>query len=326
MAEQYIYAVTRVHAHEQGLLSKQDLEQLIAAPSLREAFQMLSDKGWGTPDLPQGDSDALLGYEQDRIWAFVTELMGDTAPFDVFRVQSDYHNLKAAIKLAFSADDQNEQGSYFMKFGTIPLEAIEKAAAEHDFKALPEALAAAGKEAYEILAHTQSGQMADMVIDRAALVAIAAAGKKSESALMRRYATLTVDVANIKSAVRCCRMGKNADFARRAVAPAGSLNTPKLIDAAAMDMDAICECLKRTDYADATEALKKSMSAFERWCDNKLMAIIKPQRKNYFTIEPIAAYILARENDIRIARLVLSAKQNDLSDDVLRERLRDTYV
>lgn len=324
--EQYIYAVTRAHNNEQGLLSQQDLEQLITAGSVAEVFRFLQDKGWGGSELPTNDPDALVAYETDRTWALMAELVGDLTPFNVFRVKNDYHNLKAAIKLAYSADDENEKGRYFLKYGTVDLDKIIKAANEHDFSTLPDDMAEAGRAAYEALAHTGNGQACDVVIDRATLMALDKAGMQSESTLLRRYAVLTVDVANIKAAVRCCRMKKSREFIERVIAPAGSLDTKELIDAAANNMDAVYQCLVNTEYEDAIEELKASMSAFERWCDNKLIELIRPQRNNYFTIEPLAAFILGRENEIAMVRLILSAKINDLSADALRQRLRETYV
>ncbi|MGD9560167.1 MAG: V-type ATPase subunit [Oscillospiraceae bacterium] len=324
--DNYVYAVTRVHVNEQGLLSSQDMEQLVAAPSAAEVFRFLADKGWGSPELPQNDPDALVAFETNRTWALVAELVGDISDFDVFRLGNDYHNLKAAIKLAYTGDDNSQKEAYYLKYGTVPVETIQKAAREHDFTLLPEGMAEAGRAAYEALAHTGNGQASDMVIDKAALLAIDAAGKKSTSVLLRRYAQLTVDVANIKAAVRSCLMKKDRDFIERAVADAGTLDTKELVDAAASGLDAVYRVLEHTDYAGAVGALKESLAAFERWCDDRMIELIRPQRYNYFGIEPLAAFILGRENEIKMVRLILSAKINHLSEDVLRERLRETYV
>lgn len=324
--DNYVYAVTRVHNHEMGLLSGQDIEQLVAAKDAAEVFRLLSDKGWGGPNVPANDADALVAYETNKTWELIEELAGELAPFNVFRYANDYHNLKAAIKLAYSAQLTGDVSRYFLPFGTVDVAVIQKAAEEHDFSALPDEMAAAGRKAYEALAHTGNGQACDMVIDRASLVAIDKAGKASESTLLRRYAQLTCDVANIKAAVRCCLMNKPREFIERAVAPVGTLDVRTLIDAATANLDAIYNYLSLTEYAGAVEALKVSMAAFERWCDNVLIELIRPQRYNYFSIEPLAAFILGRENEIRMVRLVLSAKINHLGEEALRERLREMYV
>lgn len=324
--EDFTYAVTRVHMAEKGLLSRQDLEQLIAADSLGDAFRQLADKGWGSPELPENDADALVADESRKTWDLVGSLAGDLAPFNVFHYQNDFHNLKAAIKLAFSGNEEGDQSRYFLAEGNVELEKIQKAAEEHNFGALPDDMARAGREAYQTLAHTGSGQACDMVLDRAALIAIWGASQASGSELLEKYGALTVDSANIKAAVRCSLMNKSREFTERAVAPAGTLNTGKLVDAAMDGLEAIYDLLSHTGYSGAVDALKESPAAFERWCDDEMINMIKPQRHNVFSIEPLAAFILGRENEIRMVRLILSAKINNLSEDALRARLRITYV
>lgn len=324
--ELYVYAVTRVHSHEAGLLSGQDMEQLVAAKNADEVFKLLAEKNWGSSEAATNSSDALIAYETKKTWDFIAELAGDITPFNVFRYANDYHNLKAAIKLAYTGEKDANPEDYFLPFGTVETDKILAAAKEHDFSTLPEEMAETGRKAYEVLAHTGNGQGCDMVIDRASLIAVDKAGKSSESALLKRYAELTCDCANIRSAVRCCQMRKPQDFIERAIAPAGTLNTEALVLAASQNPEAIYEYLASTSYSGAVEALKTSTAAFERWCDDEMMDMIRPQRNNYFTIEPLAAFILARENEIRMVRLVLSAKTNGIGNDVLRERLRKMYV
>jgi V/A-type H+-transporting ATPase subunit C len=53
---------------------------------------------------------------------------------------------------------------------------------------------------------------------------------------------------------------------------------------------------------------------------------MKPQKYESFTIGPLAAYILARQNEIKCVRMVLSGKLNGLPEQMIRERLREMYV
>ena len=325
MAEEYVYAVTRVHISEQKLLNTRDFEQMINAGSLQNALSFLEEKGWAVQE-SQGDVDTIIAAESDRLWSFIQELVDDLSPFDLFRTVKDFHNLKAAIKLNYSGEADDTGRNYYMKHGIIDIALIEASAKTHDFMKLPKILADAGKAAYEALSHTGNGQACDIEIDRAALLAVAKAGKDSKSELLQEYAELTVDLANIKSAVRCSRAGKNSDFISRVLAAAGTLNIKRLAAAAENSISDISEYLQGSKYGKATDELGKSLAAFERYCDNELIELIKPQKGNFFTIEPIAAYILARENEIKMVKLILSALENHLDSDVLQERLRDTYV
>ena len=84
--------------------------------------------------------------------------------------------------------------------------------------------------------------------------------------------------------------------------------------------------IENTDFSDAIPELRRSQAAFERWCDDKIIREIRPQLWNSFGLGPIAAYIIARETEIRSVRILLAAKQNGFPEDMIRERIRETYV
>lgn len=150
--------------------------------------------------------------------------------------------------------------------------------------------------------------------------------KKSKSDLFLGYARLRVVAANINIAIRCCKTKKSVEFMKKAFVPCDTLDIVALREAALKGMDAIYAYLETTAYSDAVEAIKISPSKFEKWCDDKMMEYIRPQRYNSFTIEPLAAYILARENEIKCVRILLSGKLNCLTEESIRERLREMYV
>ena len=180
--------------------------------------------------------------------------------------------------------------------------------------------------ALDVLLHTGDGQLSDIMIDKAALIRILDAGKRSDSDILRTYAELTVACADIKTALRACLMKKDRSFLDRALAPCDSLDIADLAVAASESTDAVYEYLGRTVYSDAIQQIRTSLSAFERWCDNLLIEKIRPEIHHPFTIGPLAAYILARNNEIKCVRMILSGKINDLSADSIRERVREAYV
>ena len=233
------------------------------------------------------------------------------------------HNLKAAIKEVRMGD---EYPGIFMEQGTVDVKLIREAVQTREFQNLPAAMRTPAEEAYKALLHTQDGQLCDIIIDKAALDAICAAGKSSGNEFLELYAELTVAAADIKTAVRASRTGKDRAFLEQALAPCGSINVARLAQAAIEGVVSIGSYLETTAYADAVEELRRSPSAFERWCDNLLIRKIKPQQYSAFGLGPLAAYILARENEIKSVRIVLSGKLNHLPEESIRERIREMYV
>jgi len=56
------------------------------------------------------------------------------------------------------------------------------------------------------------------------------------------------------------------------------------------------------------------------------MEAIKPQKYNPFSAGPLVAYVLARENEIKTVRIILTARLNELPEEQIRERIREMYV
>ena len=318
MAEKYYaYAVARIRTKELGLLKVAFLEKLWPK-SYEECIQLLSEKGWG--DGTTMDAEQILRGEEER--PALGGSADDLSAFDVFLYANDYHNLKAAIKLVYLDMERPEA---FFSHGTVEPETMLQAIREQEDSLLPEAMRAPAKEAFDLLLHTRDGQLCDVVIDRAALDAIYAAGKAADHPVIRDYAEMTVAAADIKIAVRAQKTGKPLDFLQRALAPCDSLDVEQLAKAAVEGQDAIYSYLQKTAYADAVPVLQESPSAFERWCDNRIIREIRPQQYNPFTVGPLAAFLLARENEVKTVRIILSGKWNHLREEAVRERMREMY-
>ena len=321
MAEQYIYAVARVRSRELSLLNESVIAQLCAAANEEDCLRILSERGWGNQDLP---SEAMFAQEEEKTWEFIRELVPDRMQvFDVFRLADDYHNLKAAVK--DSCIDGEHPGIY-LRSGTLDPEKIAQALEESDYELLPEPMREVAREAKEVLLQTRDGQLCDAIIDRAALEAVRKAGEATGEELLADYGELICATGDIKTAIRSAKNGKDRQFLAKALAPCRTLDTELLADAAAAGTEAVLAYLEHTDYADAVDELKQSVASFERWCDNRMIETIRPEIHNPFGIGPVAAYILARENEIKTVRIILAAKRNNLPEEMLTERVRVMYV
>ena len=317
----YIYAVARIRTKELSLLNESYLEQLLGAKTYKECIQLLVDKGWGEgEDL---SAEGILAAEKKKTWALIADLVKDMSIFDVFLYANDYHNLKAAIKAVCTSTTRED---IYISQGTIDPKLIRKAIEERHFDLLPKRMQTVAEEGFNTLLHTRDGQLLDVLIDKAALDAIYEAGYATKNPILSLYSELTVVTADLKIAVRAAKTGKDATFLDRALAECRTLDIRRLKEAALEGFDAICDYMQMTKYADGVEELKKSMSAFERWGDNLIIRAIRPEIHHPFTIGPLAAYILARENEIKTVRIVLSGKLNDLPEESVRERVREMYV
>ncbi|MBQ4361711.1 MAG: V-type ATPase subunit [Lachnospiraceae bacterium] len=317
-----IYAVTRIHIRENDLLTESFLEQLVQADSYEQCVAMLREKGWGAENVD--DMSQILETERDKTWELMREVLHeDIDQLDIFLIANDYHNLKSAIK---EVKLEHEYEGIYIDQGTVPAETIRDAVRAKEFDRLPEKMAHIAEEALGVFLRTGDGQLCDTIIDKAGLEALYEAGINSGSDAMKAYAELTVVAADIKIALRALRTGKGQEFLEKALAECETLNLGALTKATLAGEEELADYLSATAYADGAAQFGKSMSAFERWCDNLLIDRMKVQKWNPFGIDPIAAYVLARENEIKSVRIILSGKLNDLPQDAIRERIRQTYA
>ena len=316
-------AVAQIRAKENTLLSEQVLDNLMKCETAEECIQTLLEKGWEEPE--DGQTESMLRAEKEKCWSFVRSICSEKEMhfFDIFRYADDFHNLKAAIKESYI---QKQVPNVYKSNGTIPVETLRKCAADNDFSALSFTMMRAAEEAREVLFHTGDSQLCDVIIDKAALLEIAKAGKETKNDLLQQYAELKCASADISIAIRASRADKDTDFLQRAFAECTSLSVPALVAATRNGLDSIFEYLESTSYADAVPAIKAGAACFDKWCDDRMIKLIKPQKYNAFTISPIAAYVLAKECEIKSVRIILSGKINGLQDEKVRERVRESYV
>ncbi|MBO4871969.1 MAG: V-type ATPase subunit [Lachnospiraceae bacterium] len=324
MKKDYIFEDARIRILETGLLTRADFEQLLAEPSYASALAYLTDKGWGGPDAPK-NAEALLEAEEKATWDLMEELLPGSHLLDTLRLSRDYQNLKAAVKQIYTGS-QLDAARLFAEGGTIPPAEIRRAVEEQDLEKLPEAMAEAAAQAIEVLARTGDGQLCDNILDKAALAALLQAGEDAEDPVLKDYAVITAVSADIRSALRAARSGRDGETIRDMLVEVPGLDLSSLTEAALNDRQKVADYLNLTPYASLAPALSRSMSAFECACDDLMIERIRPQLYESEKPGPLAAYVIARENEITCVRLLLSGKQNGLPEDVLRESLRNSYV
>ncbi len=81
MSEQYTYAVARIHAMEDALLSIQDLEKLLSCSDGKSALEALSEMGYDCADAKSADE--VQHAERERLWRLISELVDDMSVFNV---------------------------------------------------------------------------------------------------------------------------------------------------------------------------------------------------------------------------------------------------
>ena len=317
----YIYAVACIRAKEKTLLTDADVQSMVGMKSEKEVLSYLTEKGWGDGSVGS-DMEKVLATEEEAQMRLLRTLGVNSEIIDVLFIQELYHNLKAAIKEVCTGLDDGMAFYDHDKYGKDQMLSIIR---DKDFEKLPEYMRKIAETALDFMLTTRDGQRLDMMIDRACLDATIESAKLTKDRFLIEYAETKVLMSDIKIAVRAADTRRPLNVIEEALAPVGQLDTKKLAVAAATNRDSVYEFLERVGYHDAVEALKDSFSSFEKWCDDYVMGTLMNQKTNIQSSGPIVAFFLAKQNEIRTARIIMTAKANGFGEDVISERVRKMY-
>lgn len=319
---EFAYGVAHIRAHELSLLSNDNLESMISAANLSEAVRVLGDKGW---DTESGDISEMLLKESEKNWKLICDCLPAEHLLDCLIVENDFHNLKTSVKTAFTKEDPDQ---YFLFPCVYDPQQVKEAIEKKDFSSLPECMGETAEKAYDILARLGSGQMSDVIIDRQAMAIKLQLAEKSDSALLKNAVAMNVAAANIKIALRCVKTGKSLDFMKKAMSEeCPIINIETLQKKAVEGENAVTSYLEGVkEFSQAASLLKESSTLFEKYLDDAIMDKVKEAKYTSFGVEPIFAYFMAREAEIKNVRVILSLKRNGISSDEIRKRVREAYV
>lgn len=318
----YAYAVARVRANELSLLTTAEMEQLIMADGLPAALRILGDKGWGELEHYENVSGVLLQQSQ-KTWQLLSEITPELHELDFLIIKNDFHNIKALLK----AFVQNEKGFDSLIFPTVSdPEQMKEAIYNKKFGDLPAFARDITAETYEVLVHTFNGQLADIMLDAAALNASMAKAAETGNPFVIDLAELMGVTANIKIALRAARTEKDGVFLGIALCNTKTLDKAALAAAAVKGEKELTAWLANTVYSAAADFIKQSSSSFEKWCDDFLMEHVQQAKYKSFSIEPLVAFYLAKDAELKSVRIILSCKHNHLSAESIKERVRKLYV
>lgn len=323
----YLFLSAYIRAREPSLLTGQRLTQMAEAADFDEAAKVLAECGY--PDL-SGASDRELeevfaARRKDAL-ADMERLCPEKALVDAFRLRYDYHNAKVLVK----AEGANVPGEALLSgAGRVPPEVLKDAYERDEWRLAPPALAKACREAKTTLERTSNPQLADIGLDKAYFAEMLSLTETLSDGFYTGYVRLSIDVANLKSAVRCIRGGMDEGVLRAALISGGNVSAARV--GKQVYGDGVTAVFTDRRLSEAAALGQKAvegapLAPFERACDNALTGYLRDAEYQSFGSAPVVAYLAAMEGEIVAARMALLGKRGGLGPETLKERLRDSYV
>lgn len=326
--EKYLYLSAMLRAREAKMLTREKAERMIDTASFDEAAKMLADCGYEDySGMNAKQVDNALAERRAEIFAELARMSPNPETVEVFRMKYDYHNAKTLIKAEAAALEREDLLS---SSGRVPVQTLIKSFTEEKFTGVPPVLADAIVQAKSVLARTANPQLADFALDKAYFTELLKAARELDSDFLTGYARILIDSANLRSAVRTMRMGKDLDFLKLALVPGGGIDAGR-IAASSSSGETLAALFTNTGLASAAalgaEAVKGGrMTDFELACDNAVTAYLTRARLVAFGEAPVIAYLAAVEGEITAVRMILTGFLAGIAPDTIRERLREFYA
>ena len=315
----YAYCVARIRANERYLLKDKDLSELIDSKNFDSAIAYLLDKKWISE---KGEISNCIKYQSEKLWQLLSESVPDKKELDILCTVNDFFNIKAAVKCHFTG---KEPYDYYVKPTTLNLEELTEKVSSHKFSAIEGAKGKCAEESYKTACLTENGQNADIIIDRACIDEIRRYANE-KSGVTAEICGFLCDTTNIKIAFRCALTDKKKDFTETAIGECKHLSKKDLVKATLGGKDALCEYLAKTSYSDGAEIYLTSAAEYEKWCDNKVIAIAKKSGFTAFGFDPVCAYYYAKLTEMKSVRIILTGLKSGADKSDIKERVRALYV
>ena len=323
----YLFISTYLRAREKNLLTAAGMDRMIEAPTADDAAKVLQEIGYGEfSAASDSELNAALTRERENMFADLYRFVPDKAVVDVFKVKYDYHNLKTMLKASAMGIDGRR---LLMDAGRVPAEKLAETVMEGQFDRLGGALGAAAAQASEVLSATGDPQLSDFVLDRAYYAEMLSAARATGSDFLVGYVRVTIDAANLRSAVRTLRMKKGGEFLEKVLFEGGTVSVSAIIDAAFSGevSEPFAPTVLRTAAELGAEALRGgSLTAFEKACDDAVTAFATKAKSVSFGVEAVIGYLVAKEIEFTAVRIIMSSRMAGITGDTIRERLREAYV
>ena len=329
---QFTQVIPRLRVLETRLLDKAKIDRMIDSNSAEEALKVLQETEYAnvmTNVKRASDYEAMLSTELKRVYAEVYDMSPSKTLVDIMSIKYDYHNIKVILKGMFLEKDFSHM---FIQVGMIDVSKLKVYIDTNSLTDVNPIMRKGIEEAIEDFNAKKDPQRIDIILDKYMFEEMRDISSKLEDAFTEKYVKALIDLTNVKSLLRVKKQKKGREFFLSVVIDGGFIDNDKLL---ALLNDAPENISSKLSYTNYEEVLKngvedyvKSGSAglLEKLVDNYIMDMMKEAKMIPFGGEPLLAYIYAKETEIKVIRIIMVGKLNNITGEVIRERLRDIYV
>ncbi len=324
---QYLSQTAEVRMLEMQMLSKTALLNMAEAENFEAAAEFLAASEYALAESGKGlaEVENILRARRTAVREVFAGLMLDKEIVRLFRTRDDFANLRLAVRRAVTKKALGQDYSYE---GNVPAEAFEEAFEEENYGLFPDYMRQATERA--ILAYYQNKDIRqiDYEIDSAQAEYNLKKARQMKNIFLVGLFRIQIDLTNIRTMLRLKYAGSESRFLGDNIfLKGGYLDLERLKRGLEIGYEAMGQVFFVTPYYETVDsganyfASDKSFLKIEQRCEEHLTGFLKTTIQIVTGTQPIIAYLLMKENEIRTVRLILTSKRNALDKKLILDRL-----
>lgn len=319
----YMFQTAQVRSMETQMLARTALMDMANAPDFASAASSLSGTEY---TLPQGaggfELETVLLQRRAAVRGLFDDLMLDERVVEVFRSRDDYANLRLVLRRVLT---DKPVGTDYSPEGNVPPELLRQAFEEQNQAILPEYLQQAADQAVLAFYANKDIRQIDHAIDRAQAEHKLDVAQVAEGAIfLTNLFRIQFDLTNIRTMLRVKFLQADP---RGVFLAGGFVEEDRLRQGIELPYEALGALFFATPYhhiVDAGAGYVASNGSFlkvEQQCDDYLLSYLHQTIQITAGPQPVVAFLLAKEHEIRTVRLILTAKRNNLDTKLILDRV-----
>lgn len=323
---------TLLRVYETKLLTRENYEQLLKANNLKEALEVLKSTDYHFDEnnvLDTKEYDDFLMNHLGNIYQELYEVTPDSEVIQFFTLRYSYHNLKVLLKQRFTGTDLEH---LMIPIGKYPLSTLKNLVQTQQSMQLNEILVEGVQEAIQDYETYGRIEAADVFMDTYYYKHLRAIAERLDNPTITKIIDAMIDLDNLSTVVRSLNRKKSRSFLHTVLSSSGSIPKSDIIEASAGGAIAVLNDLymDKSYSSHLHQIVNESKDAINPMKLDKLIEqivheLMEEGLYQAFGPMPVMAYMFAKEKEITNIRLLLVGKDNQIAENILRERMRPIY-
>jgi V/A-type H+-transporting ATPase subunit C len=327
---QYGHQTARVRMLEMQMLSQTMLQDMTSAETFHIATDLLASTEYVLPHsagrLTAGGGsiaqvEKMLLGRRSAVRELFADLMLDKPIVHLFKTRDDFANLRLGLRRMLTG---KPVGSDYSNDGNVPPELYERVFKEENYELLPDYMQQAVDEAVLAYYQNKDVRQIDYAIDRFQAEYNLIKAHEMKSIFLLGLFRVQIDLTNIRTMLRLKFTGSEQ---RNVFLEGGYVQPERFETGLALGYESLGTLFFATPYHKVVEiganylSSDKSFLKAEQQCEQFLHGFLKTTAYITTGPQPIIAYLLMKENEIRTVRLILTAKKNSLDTRLVLDRI-----